>query len=250
MTEVKELENVQTNRVLVVGESGSGKSHLVARLVREYLDQQRTRYVVVVSPDAPAHSPLSQLCAQRMELSDARAAQRLQWGRMVADARTLYVEVTAMTDPRLPEGKAAHRAIGELSEACMELRDTLLVFDEAPETVPDQADVRTLRLWRQGRKYGVDLVAVTQGLLQRNGTRMSATVRDRSNLYAVFNVTDPNELAPIGRMVPALAPHLSTLRTPMDGGAPEFGVYRDRNRAELVLRSGTQPLGQAQQGEE
>jgi len=191
--------------------------------------------LVVLSTDAAVgldgdRAPLARECGHVLELTDELAATGVDWDAALNSEPRLYVELSTSRYP-------AER-LGELGAAVKSRGNALFVADEAHATVPVAADARLLQLWSEGRKRAVDCIAVTASAMQRSGSSLNPLVKDLSNVRVAFNVADAAVQAKIARDCPPLAEHLSSLATPRDGGAPEFGVYTSMGRAELVRRSG------------
>jgi len=233
----------QTDRYLIVGESGSGKTWQAAAIIDALRDRRAYRYLVALSTDAPADSPIASRCQHHDEVDDDLAARELDLERYVRErgAAGAYLEITAFGDAR-----AAF--LDRLGAAIMGVGDTLVVVDEAHEIADRRAPLGFLQLWTRGRKRTVTVVAITQSLKQRPTVGVSPTVMNRSSAFVVFGTADPTgrEQAQIASVFPQIEPYLANLRTPHDGGRPEYGVrHAPTGRAIVSLRSGELDLSTA-----
>jgi hypothetical protein len=228
--------SAQTDRYLIVGESGSGKTWQAAAIIDALRDRRAFRRLVVLSTDAPAESPLAQRCQHQEEVTDELAARPLDLERFVRERGPagVYLEVTAF-------GAAREQFLARLGAAIMAAGDTLVVVDEAHEIASARAPLEFLQLWTRGRKRTVTVVAITQSLKQRPTIGVAPTVLNRSTVHVQFATADPSgrEREQIVAAFPQIEPHLDALRTPHDGGRPEYGVrHAPTGRALVVKRSG------------
>mgnify|MGYP002621596609 FL=1 len=226
----------QTNRYLIVGDSGSGKTVLAAELVRALQRARAFRNLVVLSADTADESALSVLCGQHDEVTDELARAQLD---LIAYLRRhgphgAYLEVTA-------QGDARARFLAALGTAVMGEGDTLVVVDEAQEIADRAAPLEFLNLWTRGRKRQVTVVAITQSIKQRPTMGVSPTVLNRSSVLVALSISDPtgHEHAQLSHLAPRLSEHLPRLRSPIDGGPPEYAVaHLPTGRALVNLRGG------------
>lgn len=224
----------QTHRYLIVGDSGSGKTVYVSHLLDAHEREKPSDFIVVISTDSPEDSELSKRCNKVVELDNELAALEIDWVRYLKKHTSVYIEVTAL-DP--------HAAIGRVAAALLTLGNALGVFDEINETVTRKADPRTLTLWTRGRKRGVHLVASATSMKQRDQTGINPVVITRSNVLVTFLVFEEHEFNQITKEFPRIKPHLRNLKTPHDGGLPEYAWrHKPTGRERLVLRSGEYDL--------
>lgn len=233
----------QTDRYLIVGESGSGKTWKAAEVIDALRDRRAYRYLVALSTDAASDSPIAARCQHHEEVSDELAARELDLERYIRDRGPagVYLEVTAFGDSR-----AAF--LDRLGAAIMGVGDCLVVVDEAHEIADRRAPLGFLQLWTRGRKRTVTVLAITQSLKQRPTVGVSPTVLNRSSAFVVFGTADPTgrEQSQIAQVFPQIEPYLANLRTPHDGGRPEYGVrHAPTGRAIVALRSGELDLSAA-----
>lgn len=222
----------QTNRLLIIGSSGSGKSTLAEAVVERYATLGRYRYLVVLTKDAPEHSRLSEFCHAVAELDDKAAGAGIDWRRAIEAAGSLFLEVTALD---------ARDALAGIGRAVIELGDVLLVVDEAQQVVDRNAPPDFLQLWTRGRKHGVSIVTITQSLKIGPTYGLNVVCRREATALVTFHKSDTEELKQLRELLQSaeLAERVPTLRTPRDGGRPEY-IVRDltTGRALLVSREG------------
>lgn len=230
----------QAERYLVIGETGAGKTVLATELVQSLRARGAAPLLVIASTDDATESPLAALCSTREEVDTTRATRSVDlYAFLLARAPAgVYLEVTAVDAAR-------DAFMDRLGAAVLQLGATLLVVDEAHELLGRRAGPRLLSVWTRGRKRGVTAVAITQSIKQRPTTGVSPTVLNRSTTLVAFGFADPtgHEAAQVLDVMPEAAEYLPRLRTPHDGGPPEYLVrHSPSGRLEAVMRDGVKLL--------
>lgn len=228
---------MQTFRAYIGGDTGMRKTTTAASLVALMAARGKLGRLVVISTDAARgidRKPaiLRRLCDHAVIIGDDAARQGINWRAALDRAPRLYVEVAAT---RYPAG-----ILGELAAEVFNRGWATVIADEAHKTVPVGADPRLLRLWGEGRKRGIDCVAVTASVMVRDGSAMNPAVLDASDVRVGFRAgSDIVALKIMGRNHPRLASELARLPGP-ERGTPHFLVHRaGQPRAEIVTPSGS-----------
>lgn len=228
--------SLQTNRVLIVGDSGSGKTTLARSLARQYLDLDRRELFVVVSRDAAFESALADLCGASLVLTDDMAEQGVAWGAMLDQHPRLYVEAEAV-------GAELFDQLDALAVALLDRGSALVIVDEANELVGNRAGRRLISLWTRGRKRWIDCIAIGQSPLQAGAVGIHREITKRSNALVSFQLRDAREAEAAARWLRVDASRVQQLRTPHDGGEPEYLVcHAPTGRSQRVGRDGVADL--------
>lgn len=211
----------QTHRLLIVGMSGSGKSRLIRdRILPEY--EGRYRYKVVVNDS----EELGEDCVS-LRITDDNAGGTWRFAQLIRDARNLHVEILA-TDPA--------PVLEQLSSAILELGDVLLVLDEAHEWIPwHNAPRSMIRLYKQGRKEGVHIVAATQSLVRTPEAGLAPDAVRQSTVLVTFQQVDSREVGRIRDVFPELGARVSDLQPPGAAGEPPEYAVRDMRRGSSLI---------------
>lgn len=210
----------QTLRFLVVGMSGSGKSHLTRDLIAHL--EGRYRYLVVVNDSME----LSEGCAAKVPIRDENVGDAWRLVDLIRDAGSAHFEILA-NDPR--------PFLERLGDAVLELGDVLLVLDEAHEWIPSNRPPAALvRCYKQGRKHGVHIIAVTQSLVRTSTTGLDANAIRQSTHLITFQLAEHNEVARIREVMPELGDRVADLAPPGDGRPPEYAVRDVRRSMSLI----------------
>jgi len=210
----------QTFRMLIVGKSGSGKSTLAREVIRAM--QGRYRYLIIANRKRE-FAELAQGCYTVGEDGDP-------WPALKKHRRVIF-QVTGY-DPR--------PFLDKLGQAIMQLKDALLVVDEAHHFFPrGQTPKGLFEVLTGGREYGHSAIFITQ-MLQGATGGIDPGVRRQASHLITFRVSEPREVQAVGDMFPELGERVSKLARPEGGLPPEYGVKNlDNDQAGLVVRTAT-----------
>lgn len=219
------MSSGQTNRVLIVGMSGSGKSHLIRdQLIPAYEGRYRHRVVVNDSEE------LSEGCV-RLTVTEDNAGGTWHLAPLIRDAGNLHVQMLA-NDPR--------DFLEPLALAVLELGDVLLVLDEAHEWVPThRPPAGMIRLYKQGRKEGVHIIAATQSLVRSDTAGLAQDAVRQSTVLVMFQQVDAREVARVREVFPELGDRVRDLQPPGAAGEPPEYAVRDMRRGSSLIHGRT-----------
>ena len=224
----------QTQRLLVIGSSGSGKTSLVQEIIDLYEAQQKYTYLVVLTTDSAEESPLSDMCAVQAELNNDNVDQPIKWRDLLQDNGSLFLEINA---------EEPHDQLERLSVAIMSLGNTLFVCDEAYQILNKNIGIRTKELYKRGRKRGVHCITISTSIMQRPDGGLNPAVVNEFTGLVCFLKNEPNEVTKLKAIAPEFSDQLEYLKTPHDGGKPEYCVlHAPTRRALAVRRDGEQDI--------
>ncbi len=170
------------NVVLIVGKPGCGKSYLASRLVRAYTRGRYKARVVVV--DMPAGTSPYRPYVRDRAVVDRRHVC-LAWDELIADHPSILIEVSDLTAQEIQV------MMDGLCAAILRAGDTLLVIDEAHQFFPrTRTPLGLERLLRAGRKWGIDVIMVTQIVVD-----LAIAAIKLANVLVAFQVTERNDLS-------------------------------------------------------
>ncbi|MCL6527642.1 MAG: AAA family ATPase [Thermaceae bacterium] len=209
----------QTFRILIVGKSGSGKSTLARQIIQRM--EGRYRHLIIVN----RKREFAELAQGRFTVGEDADPSRV-----LSRHRRVMFQVTGY-DPR--------PFLDNLGQAIMNLRDVLLVLDEAHQFFPRGQVPRGLfEVLTGGREAGHSAVFITQMLQGATGGIDPGVRRQASHLVS-FRVSEPREVKAVGEMFPELGEGVAELKRPEGGLPPEYGVKDlDYDRAGVVRRLG------------
>lgn len=208
----------QTFRMLIVGKAGSGKSTLARQIIRRM--EGRYRHLIIVN----RKREFAELAQGRYTVSEdgdpVSAINR--------HSRVMF-QVTGY-DPR--------PFLDKLGQAIMQLREVLLVVDEAHHFFPrGQTPKGLFEVLTGGREYGHSAIFITQ-MLQGATGGIEPGVRRQATHLITFRVTEPREVQAVADMFPELGEGVRALARPESGLPPEYGVKDlDRDFAGVVRRA-------------
>ncbi len=219
----------QYRNMLVAGASGSGKSHWVDnQLLPEMLP--RCRYTVIINTT----EELSHHCNHHEYVGEDKqlvAYDPAKLAELIRHHGRVHFEVAP--------GKNCPAFLETLGEALWmlgiyktEYTEVLVVLDESHLYLSKKAMPSSFaRLETEGRKFGFDLLKITQTLQSATGETISALALKQVNVYVVFNMNDFNDIKRITALFPGIQP--DSFGRP-ESGPPEYGV-RDAARGKTLI---------------
>ena len=176
---------MQNRRWLIVGISGSGKSYFAVSLIKKYVALKQRKNIVIVdsTEDYKKEIPRVKHCEVRpLDYS------QIDFERIITENQYMLFQVSGL----LPEQDVLF--MDALCSSIMNVKDTLLVVDEGHRYLPlHNASEQFLILLREGRKYYIDTVIITQFPIDLN-----LIARRQANSLVVFKLlddTDTNKVA-------------------------------------------------------
>lgn len=213
---------------LIIGSSGSGKSYFLKMLLNATI--RRYQYRVCVN----SSEQLAELYAHREfvsfdELETPRDPAKI--AELIKHYRSVHFEVAT--------GKT-QRFMDALGQACMLLGRTnattgvvQVVVEEAINYLPKWSMPRGFaRIEAEGRKYGVDVVKITQRLGASGREALDHACITNATRLAIFPLTEPNDRQRVSNNWPML-PDPGTLQFPATNRGGEYLIY-DRLRGQGV----------------
>ena len=205
---------MQNRRWLIIGITGSGKSYFCDYLIDKYMAlEQRRNLVIVDSTDAyKKEIPYLQHCEVRpLDYS------QIDFERIIREKQYVLFEVSGL----LPEQDV--QFMDALCTSVMNVKDTLLVVDEAHRYLPlYHPSSQFLILLREGRKHYVDTVIITQFPVDLN-----LIARRQANSLVVFKLLDDTDTEKVAYYLELKPEQIR------DIGLYDF-LLKDRNTGELV----------------
>lgn len=226
--------------MLVCGSSGSGKSHFVDKDLLPAMEG-RYRHLVVINTT----EELSGHAHHREYVGEEQQKVAYDVGAIAAlirHHRRVHFEV-APGENCLAFLETLGEALWTLGAYNTEHTECLVVFDETHLFLPKRAMPKSFgRLETEGRKFGFDLIKITQTLQSPTGDTLSHLAIKQVNVLVVFQMSDFNDRKRIQALFPSI-PDPEGFARPDDGqGLPEYAV-RDAKRGKtcIVRRLDTDP---------
>lgn len=217
--------------MLVCGSSGSGKSHWVDKELLPGMDG-RYRHMVMINTT----EELSHHCHHREYVGEEQQLKAYSVegiADLIRFHKKVFFEVAA-GDNCKAFLETLGKALWTLGKYNTDVTEVLVVYDEthlflAKKSMPSSM----ARLETEGRKFGFDLVKITQALQSTTGETLSHLAIKQVNVLVVFNMADFNDRKRIQALFPSI-PDPETFARPDDGGPPEYAV-RDAKRGKTVV---------------
>jgi len=222
----------QYRNILLLGASGSGKSHFADHELIPGMEG-RYRHMVIINTT----EELSNHCAHREYVGEDQqlvAYDPAKLAELIRHYKTVHFEVAPGENCKAFL-ETLGQALWQLGKYNTEYTECLVVFDESHLYLSKRAMPRSFaRLETEGRKFGFDLLKITQTLQSTSGETISHLAIKQVNVYIVFNMNDFNDIKRIQALFPQLPPPDSFGRP--ESGPPEYAV-RDAARGKaLVMR--------------
>jgi len=206
--------SMQNRRWLVVGITGSGKSYFVSYLVNKYVTLTQRKHVVIVDSTDAYKKDLAFLKHCDVKPLDY---SRIDFARVTTEAQYVLFEVSGL----LPEQDVAF--MDALCRSIMNVEDVLLVVDEAHRYLPlYNPSKEFLILLREGRKYYIDTIIVTQFPIDLN-----LIARRQANSLVVFKLLDDTDTEKVAYYLELRPEDIRDL------GLYDF-LLKDRNTGEMI----------------
>lgn len=168
---------MQNRRWLILGITGSGKSYFASYLISKYVSLKHRKYLVIVDSTDSYRESLSWLNHCNVSPVDFSG---IDFEKIITESQFTLFEVSGL----LPDQDVAF--MDALSQAIINIGDVLLVVDEAHRYLPlyNPSD-KFLILLREGRKYYIDVILITQF-----PTDLNLIARRQSNSLVIFKLLD------------------------------------------------------------
>ena len=173
-------------QAVVLGKSGSGKSVFTRWFLADYRRRYRSKRIIVLD-DSDEHGQKLPFL-DRLTLDPQTQPQALNWPRLLRDHPCLAIETVRFTD------QETAALLDTLAGYVWEDGHTLLAVDEGHNFFPRvNYSEDYARLWRGGRKRGIDLLLTTQMVVDLNIIALK-----QANVLVSFQLTEENELQKVG----------------------------------------------------
>lgn len=185
------------NRWLIAGASGRGKTWFALWLIAQYIKQNKRSFFVFLSDNArdynkANHTPVIRPAANGFKLvqfDSEHAKQRWNWDRILMKHRRLYIETGNLLSGEMTG------LVNQISGAFWRLGSGLFAIDEAWQFLPHiDPPLEFERLSRGGRKAGVDVMAITQRVVD-----IHPRILNSLNLIVSFGLVEQNDVQRMGR---------------------------------------------------
>ncbi len=170
---------------MICGKSGCGKSWFGRYILLEYLKQKATKYIVILD-DSSDHfySGLRGKNFYLQEYGQTEAQGSYNWEKFIGDKKKVIIETTNLTQEEIT------KLVNSVSKAVYNLGNVLFLVDEAHIFFPTyQSSVELERLLRGGRKRRIDIILITQTMIDLNLIALRLT-----NILILFQITEINEI--------------------------------------------------------
>jgi len=174
------------NRIwLIVGKSGCGKSWFGRYILTQYLQNQAIKYAVVIDNSSDHfYGGLQTQGFFLQEYGEVEAQRSYNWENFIKANKKVLLEITNLKQDEIT------RLMDDISKALYNLGDSLILVDEAHIFFPyHHHSIEFERLLRGGRKKGIDVIMITQTLVDLNLIALRL-----ANILILFQITEANEL--------------------------------------------------------
>lgn len=190
---------------LILGKSGSGKSIYSRYIIDKYIKTNKKKYIVMIDENNSHYTEyLKDKGFFYQEYSKAHTNKVYNFKKFIEKKKRVFFEVNQLTDPEIMD------FIDQISHVIMSLKNSLFVIDEGHLFFPRVGgSVELSRLYRAGRKRGIDIIMITQMVVDLNIVAIK-----QSNVLNSFQLTEKNELERIGKYFDNGENILPTLKVP------------------------------------
>lgn len=197
------------NRTLIAGVSGTGKTYAALLFQSWYVKLSKRSYYVFLSDnqrdyDKANHPPSirpKNLGFKLVTFDSVHASQNWNWKKILQTHKRLYIETGDLLEEEITH------LVNQLSGAFWALGSGLFAIDEAWNFLAERP-VGFERLGRGGRKKGVDLLAITQRVVD-----LHPKILSQFNLIVSFRLDEKNDVERISRYF-----------SPINGKDPRFVI--------------------------
>ena len=188
---------------LILGKSGTGKSYLGRYIVSEYVRQKKRKYHIVIDlSDEHFYSGLKDIGFKLTEVNRNVITKDIDWQNIFSKYPNLIIEVTDLLDEEII------RLMDNIGKALFKLGNALLVIDEAHQFFERfHYSEELARLFRGGRKYYIDIMLITQMVVD-----LGLVARKQANILVSFQLTEKNDVEMVSRYFDIDEEELANLR--------------------------------------
>lgn len=185
------------NRWLIAGVSGTGKSWFSLWLISQYVRLRKRSFYVFLSDNArdynkANHTPAIRPAANGFKLvtyTNEHAKRAWDWEKVLRKHRRLYIETANLLEDEMKT------LVNSLSRAFWRLGSGLFAVDEAWQFLSHKnPPLEFERLSRGGRKMGVDVMVITQRVVD-----IHPRILNSLNLIVSFRLTEKNDVERVAR---------------------------------------------------
>ena len=185
------------NRILIAGVSGTGKSWLGIYILSQYILQNKRKYFVFLSDnraeyDRYNHNPQMRpknLGFKLVQFGSEQASKKWNFAEILRKNNRLYIETGDLSSEEV------QNLVNDLSKAFWQLGNGFFVIDEAWTFLNRRYPPKNYeRLARGGRKNSVDVMAITQRVVD-----IYPDILSQYNLIISFRLAELNDKMRISR---------------------------------------------------
>jgi energy-coupling factor transporter ATP-binding protein EcfA2 len=210
------MAGIQTPSILVVGDTGSGKSTFVKQKLLPVI-LPRVEYAVFVntSPEFSEFAVRSEYVGEALANKEYKPADL---ANMVKSLKRVHFEISDFTGPFFKNLLEAVMLLGvyDTHKAIV-----ALVIDEGQESANKQTLEGKTRIWKEGRKFGVLPIVITQQYAGAGQDIIHPTISRMARQVYVFNVSDMTQRKRLMMLAPNM-PDPNNLKTIVSVKEPEY----------------------------
>jgi KaiC/GvpD/RAD55 family RecA-like ATPase len=185
------------NRWLIAGVSGTGKTWLALWIISQYVRLRKRSFYVFLTDNArdynkTNHTPAIRPAANGFQLvtyTNEHATRAWNWEKVLRKHNRLYIETANLLEDEMKV------LVNSLSKAFWRLGSGLFAVDEAWQFLSHtNPPLEFERLSRGGRKVGVDVMAITQRVVD-----IHPRILNSLNVIVSFRLTEKNDVERVSR---------------------------------------------------